>query len=382
MPWNTWGPWWPAWRKSRQNHDSRLVDHDHRQGVAAESPSEQAPRPRRRLASAARLAAGGLVLALAAWAASAVSVQAAGRPTIVFADYGWDSALVHNHIARFIIEHGYGYKTDALPGETIPLWFGLVRGDVDVSMEVWIENQKEAYEQGIRRGQVVDLGVNFPDSVQGFFVPTYVIKGDPARGIKPMAPDLRSVRDLAKYKHLFRDPEEPSKGRFYNCIAGWECQRINTAKLKAYGLDKSFVDFLPGSGAALTASLVSAYEQGKPWVGYYWGPTWIFGQLDLTQLEEPPYSQACWTSNKACAYPSVSVHKVVNKSLLERAPDVVAFLRNYRTSMKLTSEVLAAMHEHNWDARQGAIWFLKNRASVWEKWVPADVARRVRAALK
>ena len=42
-------------------------------------------------------------------------------------------------------------------------------------------------------------------------MPTYVIEGDPERGIEPMAPDLKSVLDLPDYWAVPRS-EDPSKG--------------------------------------------------------------------------------------------------------------------------------------------------------------------------
>ena len=33
------------------------------------------------------------------------------------------------------------------------------------------------------------------------------------------------------------DQEEPSKGRFYNCPAGWTCELDNSEMLKSYGFD-------------------------------------------------------------------------------------------------------------------------------------------------
>ena len=59
----------------------------------------------------------------------------ASKKTLVMADLNWDSAQVHNRIAGFIIEKGYGYKLEFIPGGTIPLWAGLTRGDVDINME-------------------------------------------------------------------------------------------------------------------------------------------------------------------------------------------------------------------------------------------------------
>ena len=140
---------------------------------------------------------------------------------------------------------------------------------------------------------VVDFGANFPNSLQGWYVPTYMIEGDEERGIEPMAPDLKSVEDLPEYWELFKDPEDPNKGRFYNCIAGWVCQAVNESKFEFYGLGETYNLFQPGSGAALASSIVSAYETGDPWLGYYWEPTWVFAQVDLTMLEEPEWTQEC-----------------------------------------------------------------------------------------
>ncbi|MFW6313843.1 MAG: glycine betaine ABC transporter substrate-binding protein, partial [Spirochaetota bacterium] len=64
---------------------------------------------------------------------------------IVFADASWDSILVPNRIVAFILENGYGgYSADFIPGDTIPLFNGLVPGDIDVMMESWHSNYPEA----------------------------------------------------------------------------------------------------------------------------------------------------------------------------------------------------------------------------------------------
>jgi len=223
----------------------------------------------------------------------------AAKKAVRFADLSWDSAQVHNRIAGFIIKHGYGRDTEYIIGETALLMTGLMRGDVDVNMESWTENIQEVYDKATKSGKVIDLGPNYPDSWQGWLVPTFVIKGDAKRGIKPMAPGLKSVYDLPKYWKVFKDPEVPTKGRFYNSIPGWLCTKINSKKLKAYGLDKYYTDFLPGSDAALAGSMVAAIKRGKPWVGYYWAPTWILGKLDMTPLEEPPFDKKVWDTTNA-----------------------------------------------------------------------------------
>lgn len=310
------------------------------------------------------------------------NVFAASQKTIVFADGSWDSIQVHNRIAAFIIKNGLGYKTDFMAGETIPIVTGVIRGDIDVHMESWTQNIQELYDKGIKSGKMLDLGPNFPDSWQGWLVPTYLIKGDPERGIKALAPDLKSISDLPQYWKLFKDPEEPEKGLFYNGPPGWSLTKINTQKIKAYGLDKNYNSFITGSDAALNGSMAAAYKKGKPWLGYYWMPTWVLGKLDMTPLEEPPYNQEVWDKTKGCAFPSVEVNILVNSKLPEQAPEVVEFLKKYETNTDMCNKFLAYMKDNKAKRQDAAIWFLKNYESVWTQWVSADVAAKVKAALK
>jgi glycine betaine/proline transport system substrate-binding protein len=299
----------------------------------------------------------------------------AEKEPIVFADGGWESIQVHNRVAAFILENGYGYPpSEYVPGETIPLWAGLSRGDVDVNMECWMENQQEAYDKSIAAGQVVDLGDNFWDNWQGWLVPTYMIE-------EGLLPEGISVDDLPEYWELFKDPEDPTKGRFYSCIAGWECEKINEEKFALYGLDEYYNTFLPGSGAALVAAMVAAYEKHEPHFTYYWAPTWVLGKLDMTPIEEPAFDETVWETNHACAYPAVHVNVCVNTEWSEKHPELVEFLTKYGTTTAQNNKCLAYMQETEASTEQAAIYFLKEYESVWTQWVPADVAEKVKAAL-
>jgi len=300
---------------------------------------------------------------------------------IKFGDVGWDSVQVHNRIAGFIVENGYGYTAEYVPGETIPLFAALERGDIDIIMEEWIANQKEAYDKAIEAGTIIDLGVNFPDSWQGWLVPAYVIEGDPERGIEPMAPDLKTIEDLPKYWELFKDPEDPTKGRFLSCQAGWECERINQLKFEAYGLNEYYNVFMPGSNAALSGSLIAACEKGEPWFGYYWEPTWVLGMVDVIHIEEPAYSDEIWETTHACAYPSTEVTIVVNSEFPDKAPEIVDFLSKYTTTTAITNTALAYMQDSGASTSETAIWFLQEYEDLWTQWVPADIASKVKAAL-
>ncbi len=284
--------------------------------------------------------------------------------TLVFGDLSWNSVQVHNRIASFIIENGIGgYEIEYVAADTLVTINGIIQGDIDVDMESWHSNFPEVYAEGVESGSLVDLGKNMPDAPQGWWVPRYLIEGDDA-----LAPTLRSVADLPRYAELFTDPEDPSKGIVYMGTAGWSATTISEDIFAEYELDDYFNQGVPGSGAALAATMVGAYEQGEPWVGYYWAPTAVLGRLDMVRLEGSEFDPA-------------DVNIIVNDSVLERAPDVVEFLREYSTSVDDNNEFLAVMEENEWDAEQTAIWFLENKEDVWTAWVSDEVADRVRSAL-
>lgn len=352
------------------------------------SPARAAPFSAAAWLALAVLAALLTLMALTAPAAHAQAPRCEVDRKVVFAGLDWDSNAFHTAVAQRIVRDGFGCAVDTLPGSTIPLINGMARGDIQVIMEVWKSNTPPSWTQGVAAGKLVEVGVNFPDAVQGWFVPRYLVEGPdaPAKG-------LRSVADLPRFKALFVDPEEKSKGRFLNCPAGWQCELFNSKKLAAYGLEAHYTNFRPGTGAALDAAVVSAVKRKRPVLFYYWGPTWLLGQLgkDLVMLEEPAFDEAVWKTlsdakdprdaKAATAYPVVQVVVGATKAFVDQAPGLHAFLKNYRTSGRLVSEALAYMQDTKGSADDAARHFLKTREDVWLAWVPPAVAARVKAQL-
>lgn len=323
-----------------------------------------------------------MLLILCIFQSSFFSFVYAEKPELLLADTGWDSIRIHNGIAAFIIENGYGYETDFVTGSSPIAIRGLRQGDIDISMESWTDNIKDVYYPGIENGEIVELSVNFDDNAQGLYVPTYVIEGDSERGIEPLAPDLKSIKDLPKYWELFRDPDNPNKGRIYGAPPNWVSDEILRTKMETYNLEETYEYFNPGSDTALNTSIVSAYEKGEPWVGYYWDPTWITGKYDLTLLKDEPYDEEKWLDGYRTEFPGVKVTIAVNKDMLDTAPEVVEFLNNYQTSTEITSELLAYMQDNDLDIDKTVNWFFKEYEELWTSWVPKDVEEKTREALE
>ncbi|MFD2762044.1 ABC transporter substrate-binding protein [Lentibacillus juripiscarius] len=303
------------------------------------------------------------------------------KEKIVFSDLGWNSIRFHNQVAATVLEEGYGYQTEVTTASMSIGLKGLENGDIDVTMEIWGDKMGDAYDKALDDGKVKQVGVNFGDTKRGYFVPTYVIEGDKERGIKPVAPDLKSVKDLPKYKDLFKKSSNKSKGQIIGAPSMWGAAKPFQQKMKTYNLSETFEYVDPGSGTGLNVSLTKAYEAGEAWVGYAYSPSWVLGKYDMTLLEEPDYDAETWNKNYGTAFPDQDVPIAINAKLEETAPDIVKFLENYQTSNELTNEALVYMNENDAEAKEAATWWMKKHPDIWTKWVPDDVAEKVKKAI-
>lgn len=253
---------------------------------------------------------------------------------------------------------------------------GIEKDELDVHMEIWSESLKDIYQKGIDGGYYIKLSTNFADNYQGLYVPTYVIEGDPARGIEPMAPDLKYVTDLPDYWEVFQDPEDKDKGRLIGAIPGWTVDEILFDGFEHYGLDDTYTYSRPGSEAGINATLTSAYENGEAWIGYNYEPNWIMGKYDMTPiLEKDPDGPLAGIGEQ-------DIDIISNKSLPERAPRVTDFLKNYETSSEIANNALVYIQEEDASTHDAAIKFLKEEEDIWTKWVSEDVAEKVKKGIQ
>ena len=293
---------------------------------------------------------------------------------VVFGDQSWDSIQFLHRVMGYILEHGYGLKPVYNFSETMPSLIGLERGDNHIVLEVWVEARQEWWDNARREGKVLGFEKVFPDSPTGLYIPSYLVKGDPKRGIEPLAPDLVSVFDLPRYRHLFTDPEDKSKGRVYNAVSGWAASERYIKKFAGYTVDGKPLEhyfnlFDPGSQTALNAAIRGAHDRGLPIVAYYWEPTPLLGELDMILLKEPEYDEKIFEETCLCQNPAFSVEKAANAKWIQEHAEVIPLLENFHISLEKTNEVLAWMEAHENDPQKAALWFLKNNVAFWHSWI-------------
>lgn len=320
----------------------------------------------------------GALLAVSGAAQAADPSCEVNRP-VKFGGMNWESNLVLVDIQRTILEKGYGCATSVEPTETLPALAALERGDLDVNTEVWLNSVADPWAKAEATGRVKRVGDVFMGG-EDWFIPRYTAE---------KFPELKSAADLPRFKEAFKDPEEPTKGRFYGCPAGWGCEVVSGNLFNAFDLGDSFTLFSPGTGAAQKAELTSAYKRKQDVVFYYWYPTPLVGALDLVKLEMPAYdaeAHRCLTAPncadpKPSAYPENPVFTALNTKFIEQAPQLTEFFSKVNLPAGVLDEVLGRMEETGDDSAEIAEWFMKEKSDVWSQWVPADTAARVKAAL-
>jgi len=301
---------------------------------------------------------------------------------LVFGGLNWDSALVQNGVARYIVENGYGYETSQIEGATVPLFQGLRKGDIDITMEIWLPNQNAVWNEAIKDGTVIPVGRSLEDNWQStFIIPGYLADANPG---------LVNVQDLKKdeYKSLFTEPDSGGKAVLLGCIASWSCRAVNEGQLEAYGLNDHVELRDPGTAGALAAAIQGAYLKEDPILFYYWGPTALATALDMRLLEQPDPSE-CANNDpvNGCEFPAAEIMIAMNTSLVDEAPELISFFRKWDWSAvnQLAADSWYADNKDNYDTSEDAysatgVWYLKNNDG-WKTWVPADVLASVEAAL-
>ncbi|MEN2750776.1 glycine betaine ABC transporter substrate-binding protein [Psychrobacter sp. FBL11] len=309
-----------------------------------------------------------------------ISASAACQSPIKFGALTWESGQFISGVLKYIAEDGYDCTIEEVPGAGPALETALSQDDIQVIGEQWV-GRSPIMEQAIEQNKVAVIGDTLKGgATQGWYVPKYVLEENPG---------LRSYQDLPRYAKLFPDPEEPGKSRFMNCPSGWACEVFNTRLLKNTGLDSTFNNAHPGTGAALDAEIASAFEQHKPLLFYYWQPTGLMAKYDFAPLEFPAHDDACWqdllradgTADCVSGFPVSPLGIAVSTPFIESNPELADVFKKVQfTSDKLNGAILE-MSETKRSGDEQALAFLRDNPNVWQEWLSDEAANRLAAKL-
>ena len=174
-------------------------------------------------------------------------IGASQKTKLKIAGLNWTSAQIQNGVALYVLEHGYGFTTEVVNGQTATLFQAIIDHNIDIAMEIWLPNQTEIWFEALKNNEIISAGKSLEDNWQStFVVPTYVVEQNPG---------LESVFDIPAHIKLFAQPDSRGKAVLIGCLAVWACNRVNREQIVAYGLEEAVELRDPGSVGGLFGSL-------------------------------------------------------------------------------------------------------------------------------
>lgn len=301
---------------------------------------------------------------------------ACAKPTIRFSDEQYESLEVTNAIAMFVVENGYGYRTEKVVTTAEEMQELIENGDIDIQMEAWHHNHLPWYNPAIEAGKIVNLGLTYESGPQFFVVP------------KRFADEhnIRTITDMKEHWELLKDPNDSTRGVFLTCPRESGCGRVNSVKLEAYGLNQLYNLTVPQNFDDLEVRLENAQIARQPIFSYYWEPASLNEAYDWLVLEEPVYEEECWDKisrasfdeiprpiDAACEYPRFAIDKIANADFVKKAPELADMFRRMNIGLEPLTEVINWAKENGiTDPEQIAIRYLENNTDQYRNWMPDE----------
>ena len=314
-----------------------------------------------------------IAAALVGLVAMPAAAQAADCGEVVMTEMNWKSSQVVTSVAKFVLEQGYGCTVKMVPSSTVPALASVAEtGKPDIVTELWI-NGAPAYDKMQEEGKITTLTDVLSDGgVEGWWIPKYLVEKHP---------------ELATLEGIKANPELVG-GRFHQCPEGWGCQRANASKGAAAGLEAAGIEiFQHGSGETLAASIAAAYDDKKPWFGYYWGPTAILGKYPMHKIslgDYVPEVHKCDSdpdcpnrSEKLSEYPVSPVKTVVTNTFADEHPAAAAFMAKLSFTNAKMNGILAWMDANKATPEEAAVHFLTSDKELWMSWLDADAKAKL-----
>jgi len=327
----------------------------------------------------------GLAAAGVAAAMSQGAVAACGEVTI--AEMNWASAEFMANVDKIILEAGYGCSVELIPGATLTTFASMdTKGVPDVAPELWTQAVEVPLLAAIASGSLHSVNPKpIAGAGEGWVVPDYTMANHP---------ELKTVLDIIERPDLFPFNEDPSKGAFVGCPAGWGCQQVNANLFRAFDMEaKGWVLVDPGSAAGLDGAMAKAVDRGEDYFGYYWSPTAMMGKFNMEMVDfgVPFVEMDHWTNcltQANCMEPQQSawsaseINTIVTDSFINNNdPKAVAYFGKRVFPAAEMGAMLVYMGDNQAGGEDAAIEFLLNYESLWTQWVGVQAANLIKKSL-
>ena len=329
------------------------------------------------------------VIALGFTSFGGIANAACGK--VVIASQNWASAELMAEVDKVILEKGFGCEVELIPGATMPTFASMdEKGAPDMNPEQWANAVYEPLNKSVAEGRLV-IANKAPITGLGegwWITPGTVEKHPEIKGMTAL--QILERPDLFPYK------EDPSKGAFVGCPAGWGCQLANANLFRAFEMEKKgWVLVDPGSAAGLDGSISKAADSGNTWFGYYWNPTSIVGKYNLQPVDfgvpfagRDNWDNCITLAEQDCADPKPTawtkseVNSIVTANFAETGgKDALKYVEKRTFPGEVMNGMLVYMADNQAKGSDAAIEFLKKHEKIWGKWVSSAAKKKIKAGL-
>ncbi|MGW9418907.1 glycine betaine/proline transport system substrate-binding protein [Cellulosimicrobium aquatile] len=176
---------------------------------------------------------------------------------------GWDEGIAVSHLWTTILEDE-GYDVSTQTADVGVVYTGLVGGDFDLTLDVWLPYTHASYEKKYG-GEITDLGYWYDDAK----LTIAVNEDSPAQ----------SLEDLAAMSDEYGN-------KLVGIEAGAGLTEITQDQVvPTYGLED--MDYSISSTPAMLAELKGATDAGENIAVTLWRPHWAYDEFPVRDLEDP-----------------------------------------------------------------------------------------------
>jgi len=287
--------------------------------------------------------------------------------TIEFADNLYLESSVQAHLMSKVVNElgGDAKVIQGGPAETLA---AMDKGQPIVMLDIWKWQYPELWKKYVEDGgTVLEVGTSDYTGEEGWYVPTYVIKGDPERGIEASCPGLPDWEALNECADVFSTAKTGSKGQYMSGAESWALHYGDPQRIKNLNLDYEMV--FAGSEASLFAELTRAYEQGEPWLGLMWRPNYMTTKYDLTRVDFPEHTDECWGETYACQWPNTEIFQIASSVVKADHPAVWGILQNYSLNDEQLRQLQSLVIDEGMTPAEAAESWMKDNREIWTQWI-------------
>ncbi len=308
----------------------------------------------------------GILAALAAAGCSGSKPAASVSSTMVkLVQNPWDASRLDAAIADILLTEQLKMTVTVTETDEYAQWAYLATGDEHACLEVWPSGHLSDMTNYVDTSRVENAGELGPVGKISWYVPNYLLTGNPG---------------LSSYEYFtsptntapFVTADSHGKGRLLSGDPTWTSYDADIIKNLNLDLDEVFT----GSEDLELEALAKAYANRDAILLYLWTPHDALAKYELTPVQLPPYSDACYatvpTGGVNCDYPPDHLFKVVWPGLQAANPRAYQFLKAFTLTSEDQITLLNLVDNAGYSIVQAARWWVDQPANklIWQAWIP------------